>query len=86
MALAWPLDRNCKNQYQPNLCINCNFGYTLLNGQCVIWRANCLTYSALGLCVGCQGGFMLWAGECKPSNCVTTDPTTGFCLNCQNGF
>ena len=38
------------------------------------------------MCMGCSQGYLLWAGECRPSNCVTTDPSTGFCLVCQQSF
>lgn len=84
--IAWPLDANCNQQFIPGTCIACSVGYSIWNGRCVLMKTNCIAYSPIGVCMGCSQNYLLWGGECRESNCVSQDPSTGYCLICQNNF
>lgn len=85
-VIAWPFDFNCISQVQPGVCLTCAFGFTLLNGKCVLSKSNCITYMPFGLCLACADGYLLWAGECRRANCLSRDGASNFCLLCNYAF
>ena len=80
----------CMN-YSINLsaCLECEKGYTLLNGECVCYDRNCkkCKSSLYGACIECYPGYALSADNtcrCNIPHCLLCDDD--ICNVCEKGY
>lgn len=79
---------NCYTVDANGNCIQCNFRYVLISGNCVAVSDQCKTWnSTTGACTSCYDGWDLSNGECttnpnKPPNCYTVDADNN-CIQCN---
>lgn len=80
---------NCQTQSSTAyVCIKCNTGYYLVQGNCVLKDANCVGYAFQNnseICTGCANGYRLNQGVCLQNQpgCIYNGAT---CTNCASPF
>ena len=72
-----------------SICLQCEDGYILLNGQCVCYDRNCkkCSSSLYGACIECLPGFALSADNtcrCNIPHCLLCDDEV--CNVCEKGY
>ena len=72
-----------------SICLECEEGYTLLNGECVCYDRNCkkCQSSLYGACTECQNGYALSTDNtcrCNIPHCLLCDDN--ICNVCEKGY
>lgn len=91
LAVCQPNCRTCSN-INPQICLNCQSGFFLNQGNCFKCSTNCFTCNSSNVnqCFSCYPNYFLSNSVCSScnSNCLTcasaNEPSK--CLSCKNGF
>lgn len=80
----------CAQLNEFDACEECDIGYTMVSGECVILRENCQSYDNLtGRCFKCEeGGYWLKNGYCffVIPYCAHTDLASKRCHSCVDDY